>query len=517
MPTHPTVQSFLCLLLSLLLYGISVAWLAPAVRSSTLPDTHQALVVASAPDLLVESITLNPPNPGVGGVADITVVIKNQGDADAAGFTVYLYVEAADDPPTQGTTATAQTFYGLTLPPNGLFTWKRTEQPFTTAQPVIYAWVDPPWENRIVEANEENNLARLPTVATPTPTATPTTVTTPTPTATHGPSNVYLAMIVNLPPPVITPTDTPTPTATATPLPVWRRVDNGGVNVAVLAATADDLFAGERRDTHHSGGLYSRQRAACAATPAFTRLVGVDSTVAGIAFAGAQGVFSAYDLGLFFSQDSGHTWLPAADAVVHPGAVTASSTGLLYAGAQDGGVYQSNDGGNHWRFLEEWTPRAINLLKFAGETLWIGTETGVWQLPPGAAAPIEQSTGLPAGPGRQVWDLAFTNANTFYLATFQGVYQGDGVNPWQPWGLQGRELYSLALAGDFLYAGARPSATDPAKVAGVWRRPLAGGDWEPVTATAAGWQESYIVRDLLYDSACQGLLAATDDGVWILQ
>ncbi|MEZ4866391.1 MAG: hypothetical protein R3C14_34050 [Caldilineaceae bacterium] len=351
---------------------------------------------------------------------------------------------------------------------------------------------------------------------TPTPTATPTQMTmmTPTPTPTNGMTKLYLALVAKAPPPTFTPTLTPTsdapPTATptATTPPVWRRVGNGGLNVGVLAATADDLFAGERRDGEHPGGIYRRSRAACAAAPAFGRTPGLDSTVSDIAFHGVQGVLAAYDAGIFYSQDSGKNWLPASDWVEHPGAVAVSNSGVFYVGAQDGGMYQSVDGGRRWQSLP-WAPRNINFLTFAGDTLWIGTQTGLWKLLPGAAAPSEQSAGLNNAQSKQVWDLAAVNGNTLYLATFNGVYQGDGDNPWQPWGLQGRELYSLTIANEFLYAGARR--------AGVWRRPLTGGDWAVVTASAAGWQETYTVRDLRYDTPCRGLLAATDDGVWIFR
>ncbi|MBN2003563.1 MAG: hypothetical protein JXA21_09430 [Anaerolineae bacterium] len=113
----------------------------------------------AAPDLVIASITLDPPDPGIGGEADIEVIVENQGDAaTAAGFNLYLYVEPADEPPTQGTAYTIFAGYALPLPPGGSFAYIRTGEVFSNTPPIVYAWVDPPWENYVVESNEDNNL-----------------------------------------------------------------------------------------------------------------------------------------------------------------------------------------------------------------------------------------------------------------------------------------------------------------------------------------------------------------------
>jgi len=108
--------------------------------------------------------------------------------------------------------------------------------------------------------------------------------------------------------------------------------------------------------------------------------------------------------------------------------------------------------------------------------------------------------------GKQVWDFAFRTANEIYIATYDGVYRGMALAAGNPFGLQGKNLSSLELRGDTLYAGVRAE--------GVWQRSINGGDWQPVVS--AGWNSTSTVRDLFYDSStCNGLLAATDDGVWI--
>ena len=124
----------------------------------THPTSHP-MAINQSPDLIIESITLTPADPGAGGTADIEVVVKNQGDASTTtGFNLYLYVEPADVPPTQSTPYTTFASYALDLPAGGSFIFTRMGQVFNETPPVVYAWVDPPWENHVIESNEGNNL-----------------------------------------------------------------------------------------------------------------------------------------------------------------------------------------------------------------------------------------------------------------------------------------------------------------------------------------------------------------------
>lgn len=150
----------------------------PVVRGGQLRATGAA--PAASPDLVITSLTITPPNPGAGQLADITVVVKNQGDAatpDTAEFNVYLYINPGEVPPTQSTPYLSLFTQGVPLPPGGAFTWTRTDQPFPGPDAKVYAYVDPAWENGVVESNEANNLFPHPVDPTPTPTPTipPTT------------------------------------------------------------------------------------------------------------------------------------------------------------------------------------------------------------------------------------------------------------------------------------------------------------------------------------------------------
>jgi hypothetical protein len=108
-------------------------------------------------DLTIESVVFSPLNPLPGATIDITVTVRNVGTAPVAGFHVALYVDPDEEPPTAGSTPTAQTFYGLGLNPNSSFQWTRTGQA-VGAEGVrrVFAWVDP--AGAIDESNTQNNL-----------------------------------------------------------------------------------------------------------------------------------------------------------------------------------------------------------------------------------------------------------------------------------------------------------------------------------------------------------------------
>lgn len=109
-------------------------------------------------DLVIATVLYQPLNPGAGTTNDIMITVKNQGDATIEdGFNLYLYVEASQAP-TQTTPYTSRFGYALSLPPGATFVYTRTGQPFTQNNPKVYVWVDPPWENKVVESNENNNL-----------------------------------------------------------------------------------------------------------------------------------------------------------------------------------------------------------------------------------------------------------------------------------------------------------------------------------------------------------------------
>ena len=144
--------------------------LACAVISSTLlaaPLSHSAdqqgvaavEQIQAAPDLVIKSITLVPPNPGAGSQADITVNVKNQGDAPVLSgqrIALRIYVQPGDDPPLITTAATKVYTHAIGLLAGDDFQYSILGQTIPQANPKIYAWVDR--DNLIPESNETNNL-----------------------------------------------------------------------------------------------------------------------------------------------------------------------------------------------------------------------------------------------------------------------------------------------------------------------------------------------------------------------
>jgi len=121
-------------------------------------DAAQAAVDAG-PDLTVE-ISLDPPVPADGQEVSIKFVVRNRGTATTGGgFTVYLYVDPADRPPTPSTLGRPFGFGTLAA---GASTQGERTQTISGkgCNHIIYVWVDR--DNQISEENEQNNLIALP-------------------------------------------------------------------------------------------------------------------------------------------------------------------------------------------------------------------------------------------------------------------------------------------------------------------------------------------------------------------
>jgi len=141
--------------------------------AAAVPD-QAATIDQALPDLVFESVTIDPPNPQIGDTVNVQMVIRNQGDSLAGGFRVHLYWNPTDRPPTASTADTSTTFFGLGLGPGQTIEWRR-EVDVTSSDLTHYAWVDR--DNEVAESDEGNNLYEyrdsdnedLPTVE-PTPT-----------------------------------------------------------------------------------------------------------------------------------------------------------------------------------------------------------------------------------------------------------------------------------------------------------------------------------------------------------
>lgn len=350
--------------------------------------------------------------------------------------------------------------------------------------------------------------------ATPTATPTPTSGTPPVePTGSGGAPFAYLPFIVNAP--NLTSTPTPTlPSAT----PRWQRIGQKGLELQVLALQKTALWAGDRRSFVDGGGLYRLDLTQCDPSATFVRNSIPEAAVLGLAFQNNVGVAAAYkEQGIYITVDGGVTWQHNVSQITRPRTVALVDNDF-YAGTQDEGIYRSTNQGVNW-VKQVITPTLINTLRQdpqASNLLWVASEqTGVWTLTAGANLPQEKNQGL-TGAALQVWDYAFDQQRQIYMASWDGVYVYPfGGSTWQPLGNPpaGIQFVSLEITQANIYAGARDAA-NAGNRSGVWRRSLQGGVWEVVTSP--GWDTTYTVRDLLYDAdMCGGLLAATDDGLWL--
>ena len=118
--------------------------------------------ISAGPDLTVQSLTIQPPNPAPGQSVTVTVVIKNIGSQTASnGFYTHLYIDPSQNPPTTTTPSTTYMGWFLGLNPGATFSWSYTDYEFSTAgcNHTVYAWVDR--NNTVTEDDENNNLLNV--------------------------------------------------------------------------------------------------------------------------------------------------------------------------------------------------------------------------------------------------------------------------------------------------------------------------------------------------------------------
>jgi ligand-binding sensor domain-containing protein len=183
------------------------------------------------------------------------------------------------------------------------------------------------------------------------------------------------------------------------------------------------------------------------------------------------------------------------------------SDNTLYA-ATDSGPYRSPDGGQSW---SQWSAGLSgegllgnDLLVDGAGTLWLATfGGGVFQRPPGADGWSPVNNGL-SGTARRVWALVLDQESHLVAATASGVYRLSQSGQWQRFGLDSLVVYALASRAD----GTMVAGTS---AQGVFRRAVGSDSWQAIND---GLPDTMEVRDLLILEACNGLFAATEDGIW---
>ncbi len=330
----------------------------------------------------------------------------------------------------------------------------------------------------------------------------------PTNTPTDSESIAFLPLVENAP------TSTPTLTPTAPPPLTWQSLGTTGGQPVALAVVGNTLLVADRSSAN--GGIYRADLTTCT-VPDFRasfNLLWREASVYAITANQSIVLAGTEEKEVLRSGDGGTTWTRSNSDIEHRVFAVAIANGVSYAGSDDGsagnartGIFKRADGGSRWQQIPS-SPKAINRLRPAPNTLWIGTkEQCAWRLNISDDALIQLCQGLPNDAAHTVHDIVVDSANNrVYLATSDGVYASDRDGPWESFGLSDIQIRSLTHVDQTLYAGTNTG--------GVRSRHLAiDAEWAAIEKFSSG-----IVRDLIYDSTnCRTLLAATDDGVWILR
>jgi len=198
-----------------------------------------------------------------------------------------------------------------------------------------------------------------------------------------------------------------------------------------------------------------------------------------LAQAGGVHYVGAADRGVWRSTDNGATWsatgsFASSSAVV----VAAMSTQTAYAGSIDNGLFKTNNGGANWQpmgFAGK-RIRALTLDPLDPQVVWASVwDEGVYRSANGGQSWQAASAGLG---GANAYALLVTNVGgaweTLAGTPDRGVLRWIGSG-WAPWGLNGRDVFSLAAWVNTVYAG-----TD----AKVWEYTFPATSTPTSTATA---------------------------------
>jgi ligand-binding sensor domain-containing protein len=236
----------------------------------------------------------------------------------------------------------------------------------------------------------------------------------------------------------------------------WTPISSGLTNRTVRCLTFSGLNLFAATD---SGAFRSSVERTTLWNWAKTGLM--DSYIYTLAVSGTNLFAGTYN-GVFLSTNAGSNWVHTSlpDTVVLALAISGTT---LFAGTEIG-VLRSTDNGSNWTAVNEGlTNRLVLSLAVSGTNLFAGTYYGgIFRSTNAGTTWDSVSTGLSYW-GTTVISFAVDDKNLF-AGTWDGVFLSTNQGTsWRAVGLPHTDIFSLAVCGNYLYAGTGDA---------VWRRPL---------------------------------------------
>jgi photosystem II stability/assembly factor-like uncharacterized protein len=228
--------------------------------------------------------------------------------------------------------------------------------------------------------------------------------------------------------------------------------------------------------------------------------------------------------GLWVSEDGTGTWRQATDKSVVVNAVLALPGGLLLIGSEGAGVLRSTDGGRSWTASNQgFSERFVSRIVFdpAGRRVLAGiwgdrSHGGVFQAPSPAGPWSRLGPGLE---GREVLSLAVAGDQVL-AGTDDGVFlTADAASPWRrlPTRVGGVDLHPrvtdvVALSANVFLAASPQGVLRSIDAGATWRRPTLGL-WGPASAFAVSGR----TPGLMLATTPLGFFKSVDGGDhWVL-
>ncbi len=176
-----------------------------------------------------------------------------------------------------------------------------------------------------------------------------------------------------------------------------------------------------------------------------------------LASAGNALYLGTADRGVWRSTDNGATWT-ATGAISSPGAVSlaAATAQEVYAGSVNNGLFKTSNGGGSWQQVSfsGKTVRALAADPRDTQVVWASVlNDGVYRSANGGQSWQPANSGLGSA---SVLSLLVSNASGSWQVLAgtlgSGAMRWNG-SAWEPWGLGGLEVYSVASWNDTIYAG----------------------------------------------------------------